>query len=120
MANALIPLVVGLALTIVLGGFLGSLLRQHAWDHRSEAQLREDELRRADSVCQQVSQLLDKRLYRMLKFYHALASDNRALDSSRVQDSLKEYDSVLYEWKECLNLSLALMGTYFGKPRLTR
>jgi hypothetical protein len=115
LANTLIPLVVGFALTSVLGGFLGSWLQQRAWDHRREAQLREDELRRADNVCQQVSQLLDKRLYRMLRFYHALASDNRAVGSSRVQDSIKEYDAVLYEWNDCLNLNLALMGTYFGE-----
>ncbi len=113
--NALIPLVVGFALTTVLGGFLGSWLQQRTWDHQKEAQLREDELRRADSVCQQVSKLLDKRLYRMLRFYHTLASDAPVLDSNRVQDSLREYNAVLYEWNDCLNLNLALMGTYFGE-----
>lgn len=115
MANALIPIVVGFALTTVLGGFLGSWLQQRAWDHQKEAQLREDELQRAGVVCQEVSKLLDKRLYRMLRFYHALASDTGMPDSSRVEDSLREYNAVLYEWNDSLNLNLALVGTYFGE-----
>jgi hypothetical protein len=51
----------------------------------------------------------------MLRFYYALASDSTAVDSSRVRDSLREYNAVLYEWNDCLNLNLALMGTYFGE-----
>jgi hypothetical protein len=116
LANALIPLVVGFALTTVLGGFLGSWLQQRAWDHQKKAQLREDALRRADIVCQQVSKLLDKRLYRMLRFYQALASDTETQDRvNRVQDCLREYDAVLYEWNDNLNVNLAFIGTYFGK-----
>ena len=119
MANALILLVVGFALTTVLGGFLGSWLQQRTWGHQRDAQLREDELRRADSFCQQVSQLLDKRLYRMLRFYYALASDSAAADSSRVRDSIREYNAVLYEWNDCLNLNLALMVFALAKQLAT-
>jgi hypothetical protein len=116
LANALIPLVVGFALTTVLGGFLGSWLQQRAWDHQKEAQLREDEFRRADGVCNQVSKLMDKRLYRMLRFYFALAAADGTPDgNTRIQDSLKEYDAILYEWNDNLNLNLALIGTYFGE-----
>jgi hypothetical protein len=116
LANTLIPLVVGFALTTVLGGFLGSWLQRRAWDHQKDVQLREDEFRRADNVCNQLSKLMDKRLYRMLRFYDALASNVGTSDgSTRVQDSLKEYDAILYEWNDNLNLNLALVGTYFGK-----
>jgi len=115
-ANELIPLVVGFALTTVLGGFLGTWLQQRTWDHQREAQLRQDELRRAEDVCQQVSKLLDKRLYRMRRLYFALALDIERPDrNDRVQASLREYDAILYEWNDSLNLNLALMGAYFGE-----
>ena len=66
--------------------------------------------------CHSVSTLLDKRLYRMRRFYFALASDPELPErSERIQACLKEYDAVLYEWNDGLNLNLALMGAYFGE-----
>jgi hypothetical protein len=116
LANEIIPLVVGFVLTTVLGGLLGSWLQQRTWNRQNEVQLRQDELRRADDVCHSVSTLLDKRLYRMRRLYFALASDPELPErSDRVETSLKEYDTVLYEWNDSLNLNLALMGTYFGE-----
>ena len=69
LANEIIALVVGFVLTTVLGGWLGAGLQRRTWDHQNEVQLRQDELRRADDVCHSVSTLLDKRLYRMRRFY---------------------------------------------------
>src|SRR5215468_7568521 len=122
-ANELIPLVVGFALTTVLGGFLGTWLQQRSWDHQREAQLRQDELRRAEDVCQQVSKLLDKRLYRMRRLYFALALDIEQPDrNDRVQASLREYDAVLYEWNDSLNLKSGSPGRLLRRrsPRLAR
>jgi hypothetical protein len=94
---------------------LGTWLQRGTWKRQNDVQLRQDELRHADSVCQQVSKLLDKRLYRMRRLYSALASDLGLPErSERIQACLKEYDDVLYEWNDGLNLNLALMGAYFG------
>src|SRR5215469_5594263 len=116
LANEIIPLVVGFVLTTVLGGLLGTWLQQRTWKRQNEVQLRQDELRHADDVCQQISKLLDKRLYRMRRLYFALASDPELAErSERIQACLKGYDAVLYEWNDSLNLNLALMGAYFGE-----
>jgi hypothetical protein len=116
LANEIIPLIVGFLLTTVLGGLLGTWLQQRSWKHQYDAKLQEDELRRADDVCHQVSKLLDKRLYRMRRFYDALASDPELPERNhRIQAALKEYNAVLYEWNDALNLHLALMGAYFGE-----
>ena len=115
LANEIIPLVVGFVLTTVLGGLLGTGLQQRSWNRQNDVQLRQEELRHANNACQQVSKLLDKRLYRMRRLYSALASDAGLPGrNERIQACLKEHDDVLYEWNDGLNLNLALMGAYFG------
>ena len=111
----------------VLGGVLGSYLQQRSWKHQNkvrlkeeefkdEARLKEEELKRAEAVCESVSRLLDKRLYRMLRLYYACDGYAQGSFSEEVlEQRLREYDNVLYEWNDGLNLNLALVGTYFGK-----
>jgi hypothetical protein len=116
--STLIPIVAGFLLTTVLGGLLGSWLQQRTWDHQRTANLSDRELEKADSVCQEISKLLDKRLYRMLRLYYALRSarnsgSTQAKEAARAR--LGDYDSLLYEWNDQLNLNLALIGSYFGQ-----
>jgi hypothetical protein len=114
----LVPIVVGFFLTTVLGGLLGSWLQQRTWDHQRKADLSDRELEKADSVCQEISKLLDKRLYRMLRLYYALRSARNtgyAEAKDTAQARLRDYDSLLYEWNDQLNLNLALIGAYFGQ-----
>lgn len=100
----------------MLGGLLGTYLQRRSWEHQNEARLREEEFRRADEVSEALSQLLDKRLYRMLRLFYAL---RRVADGSGSMDvvntPLDDYNAVLYEWNDRLNLNLALLGTYFGE-----
>ena len=43
-------------------------------------------------------------------------SARRQSDSEQIiQDRLRDYDAVLYEWNDRLNLNLAMVGTYFGE-----
>ena len=118
--SSLIPIVVGFLLTSVLGGLLGSWLQQRTWDHQRTVTLSDRELEAAGSVCQDISKLMDKRLYRMLRLYYALTTElgvplrlsQRKSPGLRLQD----YDSFLYEWELYrLNLNLALVGAYFGQ-----
>jgi hypothetical protein len=111
-----LPLVIGFLLTTVLGGLLGTFLQQRSWKHQYEAQLRDQEFRRADGVSEAISQLLDKRLYRMLRLFYALRRVARGSSSMKeVEQPLADYNLVLYEWNDRLNLNLALIGVYFGE-----
>ena len=74
------------------------------------------ELKRASEVCESISQLLDKRLYRMRRLYFACQSYTQgSLSKEILEKQLQDYDEVLYEWNDRLNLNLALIGTYFGQ-----
>ncbi len=99
--DELIPLIVGFLLTTVLGGVLGMFLQQRAWKHQNEARLSEEEFRRADAIAEAISQLLDKRLYRMLRLFYALRRLGRDEGSPEiVEQRLGDYNAVLYEWNE--------------------
>jgi hypothetical protein len=114
--ETLVPLVVGFVLTTVLGGLLGSYLQRRSWDHQNEARLREDELRRAGDVCQSVSGLLDKRRYRMLRLSFAVRGHAaETVSAEALTERFGDYDQVLYEWNDSLNVNLAMVGTYFGQ-----
>jgi uncharacterized protein YjeT (DUF2065 family) len=60
--NQVLSMVVGFVLTTVLGGLFGFCPQQRAWKHQTEQRLMEQQLRRADELCQSLSRLHDKRL----------------------------------------------------------
>jgi hypothetical protein len=112
----IVRLIVGFVLTTVLGGVLGSYLQQRSWKHQNEVRLKEENLKRAGAACESVSRLLDKRLYRMLRLYYVCDGYVQGSFSKEVlEQRLRDYDNVLFEWNDGLNLNLALIGTYFGK-----
>lgn len=116
MLRDILPLIVGFVLTTVLGGLLGAYLQQRSWAHQNEARLREEEQHRAGEVCHAVSVLLDKRLYRMLRLAYAMGGYARgSIQEDALEERFQEYDAVLHEWNDRLNLNLAQVGTYFGQ-----
>jgi hypothetical protein len=113
--NALKLIVVSFLLTGVLGALLSTYLQRSTWNHQRKVNLSDRELQKADAVCRQVSNLQDKVLYRMLRFYQTLKSAD-APDSMKLAEAQrKNYDEALFEWNDQRNVSLALVGAYFGQ-----
>jgi hypothetical protein len=75
LTEQLITLVVGFALTTIVGGLLGAYFQRRTWDHQNERTLAEADRSHATQTCRELSQLMDKRLYRMLQIRWALFSD---------------------------------------------
>jgi Tfp pilus assembly protein PilN len=64
-----LPLIVGFLLTTVAGGVLGYFFQSRSWSHQYDAQFREQERERAAKAFDEISRLLDKRLYRLRQLY---------------------------------------------------
>ena len=63
-----------------------------------------------------MSGLLDKRRYRMLRLSSAVRGRARETASAELlTERFSDYDQVLYEWNDSLNVNLAMVGTYFGE-----
>jgi hypothetical protein len=112
LTDQLVTVVLGFALTTVVGGVLGYWFQRRTWDHQNERTLAEADRAHATQICREVSQLMDKRLYRMLQLNWAFGADG--IDRSRVEARMEDYRGVLYEWNDTLNRTLAAAETVFG------
>jgi hypothetical protein len=107
----LLKLLLGFLFTTVFGGLLGWWLQSRSWAHQNRVRLLEVERGEASKVFDEVSRLMDKRLYRMMKLHWTL---KRGASEEDVKQHLQEYREVLYEWNDALNRNLALTEAYFG------
>jgi hypothetical protein len=65
MGDQVFLLVIGFLLTSVAGGVLGLLFQERSWSHQHRAQQLDQQREQAIKVFEEVSSLLDRRLYRM-------------------------------------------------------
>lgn len=115
MGDQVILLVLGFGLTSVLGGALGVVFQRRTWAHQHLAQLRDQRREQAMKVFEEVSSLLDKRLYRMRRvFWAAKRCAPAGRDLTALNEALHEYRQVVAAWNDNLNRTLALVHTYFG------
>jgi hypothetical protein len=111
-----LPILLGFVLTTVIGGLFASFLQHRSWRYQNAARLREEERKKASDVCQQITTLVDKRLYRMQRLLWAITGQAEGRFSADVVDArLRDYDEVLFEWNDQLNARLAVVGAYFGE-----
>lgn len=120
-SDPLVLLLVGFVLTSGIGGLLGYLFQQRAWRHQHRVQ-REELLRdQALRTFEQVSTLLDQRLYRMrMVFWAARNRARRTTDNRQLNLALDDYRAALRVWNDNLNRNLALVDTYFGQQARSR
>jgi peptidoglycan hydrolase-like protein with peptidoglycan-binding domain len=120
MGQQLLLLVVGFVLTSVLGGLLGYLLQSRAWAHQHDVQRRDEERQQALKTFEEISLLLDRRLYRMRRLYWAARRKAQGTgDEAGLTSAQDDYREVLAEWNDNLNRTLALVETYFGSQTRT-
>ena len=110
MADQVVLLFVGFILTTVLGGTLGYVFQRRAWTHQFNIQRAATERSAASSALDELSSLLDKRRYRMLRVYWQLDSG----EPKELDRRVAAYQTVLEEWNDGLNRRLALVATHFG------
>lgn len=117
-------------ITVILATLLAALLayvfQNRSWDHQHQvqaaeqqyqlrAQLLEQERERAVLIFDEVSRLMDKRLYRLRLVYWRLKSGHDGTGwPAEAAERFEEYRQVLYEWNDSINRNLALVQRYFG------
>jgi hypothetical protein len=100
----------GFLLTTICGGFVGTLLQQRAWRHKWEIENAEKHIETAKQIFEEVSRLMDKRLFRV----DQLSTWIKRADKERVEVSLQNYREVMFDWNDNINRHLAMLQIYFG------
>lgn len=109
--DKVVLLMLGFVLTTVAGSFLSYRYQIRAWEREDLAQRKQDELARASVIFDDISKLLDRRLYRTRSVVWALKD---RMPKSTVDQQREVYRVSLAEWNESLNRNLALIERYFG------
>lgn len=124
-AASLLPVITGFLLTTVLGGALGFFFQNRSWEHQHKIQQAEQERQHRGQLAEQareqalrvfdeVSRLMDKRLYRLRLVYWSLQAEaGQAEHPPLAMTRFEDYRKVLYEWNDSINRNLALLQHYF-------
>jgi hypothetical protein len=108
LGDQLLLAAVAFVLTTVLGGAVASWYQSR----RAKSDLREKEREVARALFEEVSRLMDRRLYRMMQVAWGL--DPVVADDEALRTRWQDYRVVLYDWNDSLNRTLALTLRYFG------
>src|SRR5205807_6782877 len=112
MTDDLIKLTIGFLLTTVCGGLLAFVFQRRQAEYQWLRTRREKELTDAQAVFDEVSRLLDRRLYRTRQL---LWSFDRLLAGR--QQCLDDYRTIVTEWNDNINRILAMLTIHFSIER---
>jgi len=108
----LVLLLLGFFLSTIIGGGFGSYFQNKSWYFKNRVKLQEEEQKVATNIFEQISTVMDKRLYRSRLWFWRMESNE---SPEEIYKYLNQYRLVLYEWNDNLNRNLALIQRYFGK-----
>lgn len=113
MGSDLVILIVGFALTTVVGGFLGFFFQKRNADLQTMQRLAEAERVAALNLFEELSTMMDRRIYRMRQLCWQLQANHP--DSARIEAAMDDYRESVRDWNDRLNRNLAVAEIYFGR-----
>jgi hypothetical protein len=111
MVQKLVLLLVGFGLTTVTGGLLAALLQHRSWRYKWETESAEKVVATAREIFQEISRIMDRRLYRVDQFF-LWTRRNAELE---LKIALENYRSALQDWNDNINRHLSMLQIYFGR-----
>ncbi len=113
----LILLFLGFALTTGCGGLIGGYLQYVSWKNQWKTARIEISIAESTRVFENISSLLDRRIYRMNQFLWSF--DERHTADVR-EARRQEYRAILFDWNDNLNRNLASIEIQFGEEARRR
>jgi len=111
LSDKLTLLLVGFVLTTILGGLLGALLQHRSWRYKWDTENSEKVISTSRELFQEISRLMDRRLYRVYQFYVW----SKRGSEPELKASLENYRAALADCNDNINRHLAMLQIYFGQ-----
>lgn len=102
---------IGFLLTTVAGGFIGYYVQHISWKSDNITKLYQTEIYNANQVFEDISKLMDKRLYRTRRLIWGSMGGKEII----ILERRNNYREFLIEWNDNLNRNLARIHRYFGE-----
>lgn len=112
MSDTLVPLIIGFVLTTLCGGLLGYFFQKRQAQIQWLRTRWEKELAETQTVFDEVSRLLDRRLYRTRQLLWSFD-----YPADRRQQCLTDYRAILTKWNDNINRILAMLAIHFSVDR---
>jgi len=112
----LILLLLGFILTTLVGTFITYKLQNRSWENQDRAQRLADEKSKASDQFENLSKMLDSRLYHTRRLYWGF-TDDFGSETARQQQLVtrrEKYQEVVFTWNENLSRNISLTQRYFG------
>ena len=106
----IVKLIITFLLTSVFGTVIATYFQDRIWKHQQNERIREEERSKALEIFDEISKLLDQRLYRYRQILYAF----RSKKEERISRAFSEYRDVLFEWNDNLNRNYSRIEIYFG------
>ena len=114
--HKLVLLLIGFALTSLLGTYLANQFRRETAKTEFEVAAMQADISRSIAVFETLSQLMDKRLFRMSRLHDVFNGD---IGPEALQERLADYRAVFIEWNDNANRYRALFAFYFSRASVT-
>ncbi len=111
LGTGLILLGAGFTLTTIGGALVGSYLQQRSWTYQWTAQRAVETSALARGIFDEVSRLMDKRLFRLAQLHLWIERGEEEL----LAVALANYRAVLVEWNDSINRHLSMLQFFFGE-----
>src|SRR3954451_10252845 len=111
MADEIFKTLLSFVLLTVVGGVLGAALQHRSWKYKWSLESKEKRLSISRDVFQEVSRLMDKRLFRSRQLHLWLKRG----ESEKIEKALTDCRSCLFEWNDSINRNLAMLEFYFSR-----
>lgn len=106
---------IAIALSI-LGAIFGAWFQQRNWRHQHREQLRQERRAAALTLVEDLSNLMDRRLYRQRRFIWALRSGHK----ERICRAITEYNEALFDWNDNYGRIKARLWSLFDRGEFLR
>lgn len=101
-------------LTTILGSVITFVLKKSEFYYQHKQYLIESEKAKAEKCFEEISTLLDTRMYKMRKIFWAYEVNK---PKNEIDSLWRNYSKFLQEWNNNLNKNSALVARYFGKSK---